>query len=213
MIDLYCERIGPGLWGEPANVTSNLAFVLAAWAVWRLRDDSAVSRSLVWRFTTLLAAVAAGSALFHMLATPWARIFDEGPIVLLQIAFIWSYCRRVMRLQTPTVFVIVTGLLTASVAARVALAGMLNNSLPYAPALALTMALGIDHARARRRGRWLLVAGSALFVLAVSLRSIDNVVCASFPLGTHVFWHLLAALVVYLFIRGLLTNIRRQPQW
>ena len=209
MIDLYCERIGPGLWGEPANVTSNLGFVLAAWAVWQLGSDSAVPRSLVRRFTTLLLAVAAGSTLFHMLATPWARIFDEGPIVLLQIVFIWTYCRRVMRLQAPPVFAIIIGLVTASVAARFMLAGLLNNSLPYAPAVALTMVLGIDHARARHRGRWLLVAGSALFVLAVFLRSIDNAVCASFPLGTHVFWHLLAAVVVYLFIRGLLTNVRR----
>lgn len=208
MIDLYCERTGPGLWAEPANVTSNLAFLLAAWAVWRLGRDSAVSRPLVWGFTSLLIAVAAGSTLFHMLATPWARVFDEGPIVLLQIAFIWTYCRRVMGLHAPTVFAIIAGLVSTSVAARVLLAGMLNNSLPYAPALVLTMALGISHAQARRRGRWLLVAGSALFVLAVFLRSIDNAVCASFPLGTHFFWHLLAATVVYLFIRGLLANDR-----
>ncbi|MBB3984658.1 hypothetical protein GGQ68_000974 [Sagittula marina] len=29
-IDLYCERAGTGLWSEPLNAWSNLAFPLAA---------------------------------------------------------------------------------------------------------------------------------------------------------------------------------------
>ncbi len=28
-IDLYCERLGPGLWAEPLNAVTNLAFILA----------------------------------------------------------------------------------------------------------------------------------------------------------------------------------------
>lgn len=34
-IDAYCERLGPGFWGEPLNAISNLAFCLTAWLVWR----------------------------------------------------------------------------------------------------------------------------------------------------------------------------------
>ena len=34
MIDLYCERTGPGLWAEPVNALTNLAFFAAAWALW-----------------------------------------------------------------------------------------------------------------------------------------------------------------------------------
>ncbi len=33
-IDAYCERLGPGFWGEPLNAISNLAFCLTAWLVW-----------------------------------------------------------------------------------------------------------------------------------------------------------------------------------
>ena len=29
-VDGYCERVAPGLWGEPLNAVTNLAFVLAA---------------------------------------------------------------------------------------------------------------------------------------------------------------------------------------
>ncbi|MBZ9770745.1 hypothetical protein LB526_28720 [Mesorhizobium sp. CA6] len=37
-VDLYCERSGPGLWAEPANASTKLAFIaaglLAATASW-----------------------------------------------------------------------------------------------------------------------------------------------------------------------------------
>ncbi len=35
-LDFYCERVAPGLWGEPLNAISNGAFWLAAlWLWWR----------------------------------------------------------------------------------------------------------------------------------------------------------------------------------
>jgi len=36
MMDLYCERLGPGLWAEPINASSNLTFFIAVWAIWHL---------------------------------------------------------------------------------------------------------------------------------------------------------------------------------
>ena len=39
MIDLYCERFGPGIWAEPINALTNLAFLVAAFAAWRLADQ------------------------------------------------------------------------------------------------------------------------------------------------------------------------------
>ena len=207
MIDLYCERTTAGLWAEPFNVTSNIAFLIAAWAVWQLRRDPRVPASLAARLAGLCAVIAAGSTTFHMLATPWARVLDELPITLFQITFIWLYSRRVLRLSAGVVLVLIAGLLGLSLTARQLFAGMLNGSLPYFPALLLSLVFGISHARSRRRARWMLLTGSAVFMLAVYLRSIDNAVCASFPTGTHVFWHLLAAFVVYLSARALLENV------
>ena len=55
------------------------------------------------------------------------------------------------------------------------------------------------------------LTGEPVRVMAVKgsggdLRSIDNAVCDAFPIGTHFLWHLLAALVLYLFGRGLVQN-------
>lgn len=211
MIDLYCERTTAGLWAEPFNVTSNIAFVIAAWALWQLRRHPRVPAPLAARLAGLCAVIAAGSTTFHMLATPWARVLDELPITLFQITFIWLYSRRVLRLTTGAVLLLIGGLLVTSLVARQLFAGVLNGSLPYFPALVLSLAFGVSHVRTHRHGRWTLLAASAVFVVAVYLRSIDNLVCASFPTGTHVFWHLLAALVVYLSASALLLNVEPAP--
>ena len=34
-LDLYCERLSPGLLAEPLNALSNLAFLYAALTIWR----------------------------------------------------------------------------------------------------------------------------------------------------------------------------------
>ena len=36
MIDLYCERLDSSFWAEPINALTNVAFIIAAWGVWRL---------------------------------------------------------------------------------------------------------------------------------------------------------------------------------
>jgi hypothetical protein len=213
MIDLYCERTAAGLWNEPANVLSNAAFLLAAWAIWRLQAESPLARARARRFGVLVLAIAVGSALFHMLATPWARLLDEGPIVVFQLAFLWSYGRGVRRWPVAVVVSIMAGLVLTSVWLR-SLGAVLNWSLPYAPAVVLTTVLGVLHARdpSCRRGRWSLAVGASVFVVAVVLRSIDGVVCSAFPLGTHFLWHFLTAIVVYLYVRGLVwTHLHFPP--
>ena len=44
MIDLYCERQAPGLGAEPINALTNLAFLVSAWATWRLMRRRAERR-------------------------------------------------------------------------------------------------------------------------------------------------------------------------
>jgi len=205
VIDLYCERTAPGLWNEPANVLSNAAFLVAAWAVWRLRRDPRAAPGPAIVLAALAVAIAAGSALFHMLATPRARVFDEAPILLFQLAFLWLYGRRVAGVRVALVVAVMAGLVAASAAAR-ALTSAWNGSAPYVPALIVAAVLATEHARARRPERWALAAGTAVFAAGILCRSIDNAVCAAFPAGTHFVWHLLAAAALYLFARGLVMS-------
>ena len=202
-VDLYCERVGPGLWDEPINVLTNLAYVGAAWLIWRTEGPS--SPGLRRLLSGLLAGIAVGSALFHMLATPWARLLDEAPILLFQLTFLWTYGTGVVGLSRSTTAGLIGGFVIATVGAR-QVPRVLNGSLAYGPALLLALGLAVFHYRTRTHERSALVLAVGLFALAIVFRSVDNAVCQSLPIGTHGLWHVLTAAALYLFSRGLVAH-------
>ena len=78
-VDGYCERLDPGLWAEPLNAVTNLAFLIAAFAAWRLvrHDGLPLAKLLV----LILTLIGIGSGLFHTFATIWASLADTLPIL------------------------------------------------------------------------------------------------------------------------------------
>lgn len=201
-IDLYCERTDPGLLAEPFNVVTNIAFFIAAWGGWRLGRRLNVLSSGFWLLIALLAAIGIGSALFHTFATDWAMRLDVVPILLFQLGYLWLYACRVARLRAGAALGSVT-ILYASAHLAEQFPDVLNGSLAYMPGLALLVVLGLYHFRRQKAGRSLLLAAAGLFTLALFLRTIDNAVCALFPIGTHFLWHLLNGVVLYLTLRAL----------
>src|SRR4051812_32005000 len=87
----YCERCGPGLFDEPINAASNIAFLLAAWAAWRLAARSRGRCAGMGLLISLCVAVGVGSTLWHTFATRWAMVLDVVPITLFQLCFLWLY--------------------------------------------------------------------------------------------------------------------------
>ena len=204
MIDLYCERVGPGLWGEPANLLTNLAFVAAAWAIWR---DPARSTRVSGALAALAVCIALGSATFHATATPWARRLDELPIVLFEVVFLWLYARRIVGLRAGTIGAALAALVVLMAVAREQ-PDVINGSLAYVPPLLVAVGLGLYHLRTQPRRRWTIVAGAAVFAAAIAIRTFDLAVCPAMPIGTHFLWHLLVASALVLFVRGLVANWR-----
>ncbi|MEB3350831.1 MAG: hypothetical protein VKM01_00735 [Cyanobacteriota bacterium] len=202
MIDLYCERLGPGLWAEPLNASTNLAFALAAWRLARLAGwrGPGADRGVL-ALAGLALALAIGSGLFHTVATPWAMAADVLPILLFQLLVLGLWLRRRLALA-PLAAAVLCGLfLLASLAGR-SFPGLLNGSLAYAPTLAvLALLAGYDHRHGHGRAlQWAAV----VFALSLVLRSLDNALCPLWPAGTHLFWHLLNAEVLVLGGRALL---------
>ena len=211
MPGLYCERVGPSLLAEPLNAVTNIAFLCAAWAAWSLARRRAQSvRADMWILIALSIVIGIGSALFHVFAAGWARILDEVPILLFQLWYLWLYLRRIIA-QTPAIA-------TASIAGYLALAYLgrqfpllLNGSLVYAPALMLLLGLGLYHFLLHKAERYLMLAGTGIFVISLVLRSIDKAVCPYIPTGTHFGWHILNGVVLYLSMRALILNLPREP--
>lgn len=80
LIDQYCERTSAGIWNEPFNAISNVAFVIAALWAWQISAATA-NRDIIEKLIIVMAgSIGVGSLLFHTFATRWAELADVLPI-------------------------------------------------------------------------------------------------------------------------------------
>lgn len=198
-IDNYCERTGPELWSEPLNALTNLAFIAAG--IWGL---VLARRHGTGRFAQVLAwmaiLVGLGSGLFHTWANGLTKWGDIVPIALFVFAYTLFALRRYLGLGRGTTaiafvaFYAVAGLVTWMVPQWLVVAT--NGSTGYLPALLALVALGGWIAWSGHPAGRYMVAGGAIFVVAVACRIVDMRVCAALPVGTHFLWHTLNGLLL-----------------
>lgn len=210
-IDLYCERLDPSFWAEPVNALTNVAFLVAAGAAFRLwRRNGHGDRAIL---ALILAAVAVGlgSFAFHTLATRGAMLLDVIPIGMFMYGYVLLALRRFLALSWPLAFGLLAGFIALSLGLAVAVPrSLLDGSAGYFPALAVLLVLGWAQ-RDRRHGQALLVAG-VLFAVSISLRIADLPLCGAFPLGTHFLWHILNAAVIYAVLYGAIAEVRERKE-
>lgn len=191
-VDGYCERVAPGLWGEPLNSLSSLAFLVAAVLVWRLAAGDRTGRLLAG----LIGLIFATSTVFHLLATRWAAVGDSAGVLVFALASVGVFFgRRPAWLAAPAFL------------ALTVVSAVLGGGLYLSVLIALfTFAVILAFARDAYWTHY-AVAG-AVFALSLSLRALDRDVCAYVPAGTHFLWHLLNAVVLYLVSRTLIQRNR-----
>jgi hypothetical protein len=215
-LNLYCERLGPGLWAEPLNAVSNAAFFVAAAVAffhWR-RAGSRDTPALLLILVTV--AIGIGSTIFHTVATRGAILLDIIPIAIFIAGYLVLVWRRYLKfglvsaIAALAIFEVVSFTLPS-----VTPPGFLNRSVPYLPALLMLIvvaALVQGKTRASSpeaaTSQWLWIA-AGLFTASFFLRSIDIAVCRFFPLGTHFIWHCLNAAVLYVLLRAAIEWPRR----
>ena len=196
MIDLYCERVGAGIWAEPLNVLSNIGFIVgAAVTAGTARADN--RGDSMW-LATLIFAIGCGSTAFHLFANTLTQWLDVIPIALFQVSFLALFLRRALawtRSMTASA-VLLFGLMTLAGNAH---AEILNGSTGYLPSVLVLIALAANQQRRHRNAMTLWVA-SALLLVSLCLRTIDNWLCPLWPLGTHFGWHLLNAVMLCLVV-------------
>lgn len=220
-LDIYCERLGPGLWAEPLNALTNLAFVAAALLLRRRLADArpadAGESTHLSLLVVLIFCIGLGSALFHTTARVWSAYADMLFIALFIYAYFAHFLRRVLgfgwggSIVGLALFWLFAAGLERQLRAALA-AEWLNGSEGYvAPLLALA-AIG-GYLRREPAGGGTTLAASGVLCLSLFLRTIDARLCDSFPLGTHFLWHLLNALTLYLVVAAAIARAHRADVW
>lgn len=188
-LDGYCERLAPGLWGEPLNSLSNLAFLVAAILVWRQAPPKSPGRTLA----VLIGLVFLGSTAFHLLANRWSAAADTGFILVFVLYYaavfpnlFFGVSRKVSWLGVPVFLAFTTAVAAAG-------GGLYLSAL---------IGLVIFAVILKGEHRWRFAVAAAVFGVSLSFRTADHAVCGNFPAGTHFLWHLLNGLVLYLVSRA-----------
>ncbi|WP_136637018.1 ceramidase domain-containing protein [Pseudooceanicola onchidii] len=194
VIDAYCERLGPGLWAEPWNAVTNLAFLIAALWVWRRSGGVLPVRVLA----VILFAIGIGSGLWHTLALPWTGAADVLPILIFVLAYI-HFANRYFWQLTPLRAAGATALFFPLAAVVIPLANTvpgLQASAGYmpVPVMIAGYAVALRH-RLPQVARGLGI-GVAILAVSLTFRSLDDPLCAVWPLGTHFLWHVLNAVML-----------------
>lgn len=199
-VDLYCERLGPAFWAEPVNALSNLSFIIAAGLL--ARELATMDREHRPTDLTLLVAliglVGIGSFIFHTTARVGTSVLDVGFIALYVLTWLQRFVVRIGRGSNTQAWLVVAAFVAGDrLLAALVPADFANGSVLYLPTL---LALG-GCALWSRHGAPVvarpLFQAAGLFLLSLTLRSIDQTVCTRFPIGTHFAWHLLNGLLLY----------------
>jgi hypothetical protein len=204
-IDNYCERLAPGLWGEPANAVTNAAFLIASALLVRLlvRTPERVPVS-VWLLPVTTGVVGLCSLAFHTLATRFTGLLDTLSIAVFILIAVTVTVNRVWSVPWRWAWIAAPGYLAVAAALTAALAAAGGAPIlgGYLSALLVLIGFGVAirataPAPMRPFGVLLLWA-AALFAVSLTLRTVDGPLCTALPIGTHFLWHCLNATVLFL---------------
>ncbi|AKJ30588.1 hypothetical protein [Caldimonas brevitalea] len=199
----FCERVGPGLWAEPLNVGSSLAFVVGA--VWLARDIARAPAGAAggrrWSLALLAACLGfmgAGSMALHTLATGWGASLDMLAIRCFLLWFVTCFLRWMMGWSWPWALLGMPGLyLLAEGWLRLGGPEALFGLHAYLPALWTLLACTLALA-ARGDPAWRLFALAAVsHGASLAFHRLDGELCRALPLGTHFIWHLFNAALCF----------------
>ena len=195
-VDIYCERLGPGIWAEPVNALTNLGFVVAAVVMWRRIGPESVPGSRV--LCVMLGAIGLASLAFHTFGQVWAGAADSLAIVVFALSYVYLANRCFLGMRRGHAILATTALLPCAAVAAYLFTWIpgLSGSAPYMPLPVMILAYAWWlRGRAPQTARG-LATGAAILLVSLVFRTVDGPVCTRLSVGTHFVWHLLNAVML-----------------
>jgi hypothetical protein len=195
-IDLYCERLNPGIFAEPLNAITNFAFMGVGLFI--LKGPSFAGKIL--GVVTIL--VGLGSLTLHTFATTWAASIDVGFIALYILIFAYLVPLKLWNLSIPLSIVFTISVLSIVILFNL-IAPYFKNLLGHFPPgiyvgawlSLLSYAIISKIYKIKVAARWLMIA-TLLFPISLTARELDHSICDNFSYGLHWLWHILNSVVL-----------------
>ena len=211
-----CERGGLGMLAEPLNVLSSFAFMIVSVSIYRYyHRHEDLDRKWLWdihALTFLTFIIGVNSVIFHSFPSPTTELMDTIPIVMFIILYFWSVLFRIGRctpFQAVVCFVAFVGFSHILVAQ---FPHSLNDSIGYLSSMIGLIVIAVHlHLKARPSSQHFMLA-SIVGVCSLFCRAIDRDVCPQFPIGTHFFWHILNATLLFLLLKQIIRNVNRDAR-
>lgn len=207
-VDLYCERFDAGLFAEPLNALSNLAFIFAGvWLLVRLPRHFHAPRKVpapleVLAMLVILIGICSGA--FHVFATQWAQVLDVSSIGLFIYFFVVCFAHYVLDVRWVLAWIAAPAFWAFGLFVQAPFhPDGFNGSVGYFPALAGIALIGAGLAYQQRDGAAQFGIAALVFTISIGLRSVDLAWCSGWVWGTHWAWHLLNGVTLALATLGL----------
>ena len=200
-VDNYCERLDPSFWAEPLNALTNASFIIAGLLLLMQWRNTSPRSNLGLALIINVLAIGIGSFLFHTLANRWSAVADVAPITIFIHFYFLLALRTYLGVPWWMAAVATLAFFAASPLIGSGLAPLMGSSAFYVPALMAIFGVGLAaQMRNERIARALFMAG-AIFAISILFRAADMPLCETTFIGTHVLWHLLNGIVLYLLVR------------
>jgi hypothetical protein len=203
-VEDYCQLTGPGWDADTLNTWANAAFLIAAFAGWRMLSVSPNAKAhLAIRALTLLAALAGiGGYLFHTSAAPWAKCGETVPILAFMLLYVWLLLRRFFHWNV----LIAIPVLALYAAAIYWLETRAPGSAPFGramnlPTLVLFLLAAVGFLMRLREAFWPMIWALGILLASSAASMAEAQICPQLGLATHAVWHLLDALLLYVLLR------------
>lgn len=207
----YCEN-GIGLFSsQPLNTISNIAILISAYFSYQLIRTHHIKKISIAVLPLIAAILGVGSILWHGAPNLITSFADTLPLSIFLLISFFFLLDKILpnRGLAP---VILLAFMLIEVPFMFGILPSFNGFIPYL--IALIFGLFIFFGLARKYNDVTLQMASIipLFVTAFFFRTIDLTICSAFPIGTHFIWHILNAVVLYLFTRLIVKIEIKQPK-
>lgn len=204
-IALYCERVAPGLLGEPFNLVATMALLPVAVWIHRAAKDAPALRMLAHAAMAFFVSLAALHSWSNLLALASAIL----AVLAIVLGLFYLVNRHLIGLS-PRVSLVATLMILPlngiSMLLVLLMSGPLS-SLAFLPIpillLGYTAVLRHEKPAAARQ----FFAAALIIGFGLLARSIDHTLCDRFPHGMHFLWILSFATVVWLLARVLRSHL------